>query len=128
LFDSVVTERRISIEDLPAKAWTVAYMFSRQLPIVKAIDEISFLAPVEVGSICTFNTTVVYTSADYIQVEVRVDVVDPPTGRKTTTNTFHVTLEAPGIKENGIMPVLYEDAMKFIEGRRRFNFAKDLWQ
>jgi hypothetical protein len=58
-----------------------------------------------------------------VQVEVIAFVTDPRIGKKELTNSFTFTFECPNYKENEmkqIYPESYEDAMRYLEGRRRF--------
>jgi acyl-coenzyme A thioesterase 9 len=42
-------------------AWASAYVFSKERPYIKYMDDISFEAPVEVGSLLYFNSQVIFT-------------------------------------------------------------------
>lgn len=51
-------------------AFSTAYMFGGARPIFLEVDEVSFLAPVDVGDLLVFNSRVLYTDtgsvADYL--------------------------------------------------------------
>jgi acyl-CoA hydrolase len=38
------------------QAFAAAYLFTGERPVFRAIDEINFLQPVSIGTICTFNS------------------------------------------------------------------------
>jgi len=84
------------------------------------MDDIIFLQPVEIGQVLSFGARVVYTAAskDMIQVMVTADVIDPTTGQRNTTNTFHFTFASPRLAA-AINPCSYREAIMLLEGRRR---------
>jgi len=44
-------------------AWASAHLHARCRPVFRALDDITFLAPVEIGSIMKFDSKVVYVPA-----------------------------------------------------------------
>jgi len=107
------------------------YLFCRSQMHFFAMDDVTFYKPVEIGDILTFDSSVTYTShqspsenskqQSFIQVEVIASVTNPKIGQKHMTNTFNFTFLCP---ENEtplprIIPETYEEAMKYLEGKRR---------
>ena len=94
-----------------------------------ALDDISFKHPVNIGSILSLKSEVVYSdggATKMFQVSVIADVIDP-NGDQKTTNTFHFTFRAKNLKKNEtlpkVMPQTYAESMRYIEGKRR----KEKW-
>ena len=80
-----------------------------------------FLAPVEIGDIVTFTGEVTYNTEKALQVSVAADVINPKTQSTTTTNVFNFTFAAPQELNKKVVPYSYEEAMRFIEGRRKMH-------
>lgn len=99
-------------------AFSTAHVFSSIQPAFKAVDEITFVAPVSIGDIVCFTSEVVFTDNDYIQVSVAADVISPQTKERKTTNVFHFTFLSRGNKKK-VYPYSYEDAIKMADGRRK---------
>ena len=57
-----------------------------------------------------------YTENDTIIVKVDLQVLDPLTGRNSTTNVFHFAFTMD--LKRKVIPETYEEAMLYIEGRR----------
>lgn len=102
-------------------AWANAFVFSKERPRILFMDDISFEAPVEVGSLLYFNSQICYTQDHYIQVRVSAEVLDPKTGKLQVTNVFHYTFE---LREGQIPPMIipktYHESMMFLNSRRHF--------
>jgi acyl-coenzyme A thioesterase 9 len=104
-------------------------------PNANAIDEISFVHPVPIGSLVNFSSQVVYSqilnSVNYAAVEVVADVLNPSNNEHLTTNTFRFTMSCPvkaGDQIPCILPETYMEAMKYLEGKRRmtYDFANQI--
>jgi acyl-coenzyme A thioesterase 9 len=109
------------------QAWATAYLFSGKAPHFRAVDDINFFAPVDIGTVCTFNSKVVFTTENTIQVTVQTDVVNPERKTTNTTNTFHFTFVVDS--KTPIPQVTfskYEDAMQYLSGKRRYELGKKL--
>jgi acyl-coenzyme A thioesterase 9 len=105
------------------QAWCTAYTFSGHLPSFIACDDISFLLPVPLGTLVTFDTTVVYTrpiedGRHEITVEVSANVLNPAEHSQQTTNTFFYFFRVAKC-DLQLIPSRYQDAMKFLDGKRR---------
>jgi acyl-coenzyme A thioesterase 9 len=93
------------------------------------LSEITFKEPVQIGSVLEFNSQIVYNEGKYFSVLVIANVINPKTGEKKNTNTFHYTFQANlTLPENGeaqplrkILPKTYEEAMKYLDAKRRLN-------
>eukprot|EP01125_Pyxidicula_operculata_P015829 TRINITY_DN5392_c0_g1_i1.p1 TRINITY_DN5392_c0_g1~~TRINITY_DN5392_c0_g1_i1.p1 ORF type:complete len:320 (-),score=36.54 TRINITY_DN5392_c0_g1_i1:82-1041(-) len=101
------------------QAWSTAYLFAGSLPIPIRVYEQNFLAPVNIGDLVTFYATVTYTTVSLAQVEVKAEVCNAETGVKNITNTSHFTFAFKQPLKKQVMPRLYEEAMRFIESKRR---------
>ena len=103
-------------------AWGNAYTFCRERPFIAYMDDISFEAPVEVGSLLYFNSQISFVHEQYVQVRVSAEVLDPLDGSLKVTNVFHYTFEL----QNGngrprvIIPKTYHEAMMYLNSRRHF--------
>ncbi|EGC36211.1 hypothetical protein DICPUDRAFT_151354 [Dictyostelium purpureum] len=119
----------------------VSLKFNESLPRFIAMDDISFLLPVEIGDILSLESMIVYscpiqsqTKAYYAQVEVKAYVTNPLIGEKKLSNIFNFTfLCSPSkkalqddnatnnniaTKTKQILPQTYEEAMIFLSGKR----------
>jgi acyl-coenzyme A thioesterase 9 len=105
------------------QAWATAFLFSGVPTMFRAVDEINFIAPVDIGTVCVFNSMIVFTESNSIQVLVKTDVVDPIRQTSQTTNTFHFTFTTK-VPTKQVLFTKYEDAMKYLEGKRRYEAGK----
>ena len=101
-------------------AWANAYTFGRERPFIVYMDDISFEAPVEVGSLLYFNSQISFIHDKYVQVRVSAEVLEPTTGSLQVTNVFHYTFELRGGKPGQIIPKTYHEAMMYLNSRRHF--------
>ncbi|KAN0006427.1 hypothetical protein ACTFIU_003135 [Dictyostelium citrinum] len=125
-------------------AFTTCFMkFNSSLPRFCAMDDITFLLPVEIGDILTLESTIVYSQPVpnlpqnyYAQVEVLAYVTNPYIGKKKLSNIFNFTFYCSPSGENTkppttpdsttnfnskvkqILPSTYNEAMRFISGKR----------
>ncbi|XP_072034992.1 acyl-coenzyme A thioesterase 9, mitochondrial-like isoform X2 [Amphiura filiformis] len=100
-------------------AWANACMHSRKTPSFRAIDDIWFRKPVEVGSILLLLSEIAYTEGDFMQIRVHAQVVDHKTNKADTTNIFHFTLSCSG-DVPPVVPKTYGESMLYLDGRRHF--------
>ena len=104
-------------------ARTTAYVFAGPAahPYLTASDTITFLRPVEIGSVVEFGAKVVYSGGwpDRIfQVKVETHIRDLVSGQQFMSNTFQFTFECDGVPVRRVEPELYSEAMEWLEGRR----------
>ncbi|CAO1440679.1 unnamed protein product [Diamesa serratosioi] len=100
-------------------SWALAYNFSKRLPKLEHISDISFYHPVDVSSLINMQAHVLYTEVNYMQIVVIAEVFDPVSGNQTTSNSFYYTYS---IQEPlpTVIPKTYHEAIWFIDGRRKF--------
>ncbi len=85
--------------------------------VTVAIDEMSFLSPVNVGELLSCRASVNYVGKSSIEVGVKVHAENPITGEVTHTNSaylVYVAIDDQG-RPCGVPPLLYESD----EERRR---------
>ena len=104
-------------------ARTTAYVFAgpNAHPYLVASDTITFLRPVEIGSVIEFGAKVVYSSGwpeRHFQVKVETHIRDLVTGQQFMSNTFQFTFECDLVPVRRVEPELYSEAMEWLEGRR----------
>jgi acyl-coenzyme A thioesterase 9 len=91
-----------------------------------SLDDISFLKPVNVGSILSFHSRIVYTTSTICQVYVEIRVVDPASGTVDTTNDFYFNFAVDECENvPRVLPESYEEAVAYIEGQRRAKKIKN---
>lgn len=99
-------------------AFATALLFGGVRPTFTSLGEITFIKPVKIGSLLSLTGQVVYSSGDFFHVKVRADVLDPKELKSMeTTNTFFFRFMVPNAKQ--VCPRSYDEAMRYIEGRRR---------
>ncbi|KYQ88581.1 hypothetical protein DLAC_11315 [Tieghemostelium lacteum] len=118
--------------------------FNKSLPKFYAMDDITFLLPVNIGDILTLESTIVYTqqipeknNCYYVQVEVNAYISKPFENqiKKNLSNVFNFTFfcnendmarlnqqnsETPLTTniEKRVLPQTYSEAMRYLTGRR----------
>eukprot|EP00041_Stephanoeca_diplocostata_P012655 m.212205 g.212205 ORF g.212205 m.212205 type:complete len:442 (+) comp19037_c0_seq8:239-1564(+) len=70
-------------------AFSTAYCFCGQVPSFVEVDEVLFLAPVNIGNLLRFESCVLYTEGNIMHVEVRTSVTCPEESANTLSNVFH---------------------------------------
>jgi acyl-coenzyme A thioesterase 9 len=96
-------------------AFIASTAFCNQRPSFIALDDNTFLRPVEVGSIMQFIGTVVYQNPS--SHVIRVVVKEMLSGE--TTNVFHFTFTNPDRQTKRVLiPETLEEANLYIEGKR----------
>lgn len=115
---------RLSFEN----AWAIAHLYTGRRPLFLAVDHFDFIKPVEIGSLVKFSGQVVYTGRTSYIIEVVTEVINPRLGEAEVTNVSHFTFVA--MKDNkpaevpAIHPVTYAEGLKYLDGRRRYQQAK----
>jgi uncharacterized protein (TIGR00369 family) len=67
---------------------------SRRNTVTVAVDSMSFLKPIYVGTLVTFEARLTYVGHTSMEVEVRVEAENLLTGEKTHTNTAYLVYVA----------------------------------
>jgi acyl-coenzyme A thioesterase 9 len=103
-------------------AWASAHMFGGGAePIILQMDDIYFMAPVEIGSILRLDAHVVYSSPSTREctVAVTAGMIDPisRSARPTNTMMFQFRLDG-GEAVRPVIPQTYREAMRYLEGRK----------
>ena len=109
-------------------AYSTGLVYAKSNIQFVALDDIVFRKPVNIGSLLSLTSQVVYcpgSPSRAIQIKVKADVIDPIQGTKDTTNTFHFTFRTldDTLPLPRVMPRSYDESMRYIEGRRR----KERW-
>ncbi|KAG0254709.1 hypothetical protein DFQ27_006713 [Actinomortierella ambigua] len=110
-------------------AFCNASVFISARPKFLALDEISFRAPVPIGTFLALDSQIVYAEGgDHhsFQVMVKADVLDVKAGTRNTTNTFWFTFRDPVKGTPRIMPRTYAESMLYLEGKRRRSLGRQL--
>ncbi|KAK9471385.1 HotDog domain-containing protein [Dipodascopsis tothii] len=105
-------------------AYCCAAACSHGVPQFLSLDQTTFRAPVPVGSVLYLTASVAYTSPQVepksgtlIQVRVDSTVFDIKHGTSTSCGSFTYTYFID--KAITVLPVSYDEGMKYLEGRRR---------
>ncbi len=83
---------------------------SRRNTVTVAVDSMSFLKPIYVGTLVTFEARLTYVGRTSMEVEVRVEAENLLTGERTHTNTaylVYVALDEHG-KPTPVPPLILE--------------------
>ena len=81
-----------------------------------SLDDNAFIKPVEIGSILSLSSAVVYTTRNSCVVRVDAKVLHASIGASETTNIFHFSFQVP--TQAQVVPQSYEEAIMFLEGKR----------
>jgi len=105
-------------------AWLIAYTYAEVANLeFQAIDDFNFLTYVDIGSILDFEAMVTYTQGSLIHV--RVEAIKYPKvlkeGEKETQKCaeMNITFKCPSKVVDPIYPGTYEEAMLYLESKRR---------
>uniref|UniRef100_A0A224YIT7 Acyl coenzyme a thioesterase 9 mitochondrial n=1 Tax=Rhipicephalus zambeziensis TaxID=60191 RepID=A0A224YIT7_9ACAR len=105
-------------------AWSTTYILSGRRPRTYYTDDIWFRKPVELGSLLHYESQVVYTQDNFVQVNVNATVIKPGGGKKEITNVFHFTFSLDGDNPAPrVIPRSYPESMLYIEGKRYLDHA-----
>ena len=110
-------------------AHNAAYIYTKSNPFFLALDDISFIKGVEIGSILSFYSEIIFVSSSpSVSMMIKVDaiVIKPETGARDKTNTFYFTFACPGVSEiPQVIPSTYKEAMDYLEGKRKYERGKE---
>lgn len=101
-----------------------AYRFCRRRVVTAHIDQIDFHHPVQIGSLVTIRASVNFAGRTSVEVGVRVEAEDLPTGDITHTNSAYlvfVALDANGrpAQVPQLVPQTQEDRRRWAEAEAR---------
>ena len=100
-------------------AWINASLFSKAIPRIETVDDITFKKPVLIGQLLFLSSQVVYTDQNLIQVKVHAQSVDIATNVKETTNDFYFKFSvSPDVNLPQVIPKSYAESMMYIDGKR----------
>ncbi|PIK48292.1 putative acyl-coenzyme A thioesterase 9, mitochondrial [Apostichopus japonicus] len=100
-------------------AYTNAVLFCRGRVFIRAIGNIQFKKPVEIGSVIFYSSEVAFTEDKFLQIRVHTEVEDVKSGKRDTTNVFHFTIESDSALPR-VIPKSYGESMLYLAGRRQF--------
>lgn len=89
-----------------------------------SIDDISFLAPVDIGCLLSFRAEVVYVAGPWMRVLVVAERIEPSGeegrgGERKATNEFLVTfLARPGVLLKRVLPATLAEGLRYLDGLR----------
>lgn len=87
--------------------------------------DIQFFRPLRVGALCKVHAQTIYTDGKLFQVAVYYEVLDKKTGQHYTTSVYHFTYESEDNDLTQVRPKTYQEAMWYLEGRRKLNYVLD---
>ncbi|MES1908378.1 MAG: hypothetical protein MHM6MM_001328 [Cercozoa sp. M6MM] len=106
-----------------------AYQFCPQTPSLLAVDDVTFLRPVEIGSMLCFDAEVVYSSAQACQIQVSTRIMDLTSNvhkkQSVLSNVFSFTFGCETSEMPLVLPETYDEAMSWVEGRRSLLRARN---
>ncbi|KAK9501646.1 hypothetical protein O3M35_012337 [Rhynocoris fuscipes] len=101
-------------------SYIIAINFGKQLPpSLINISDIAFKAPVPIDSVIKMTGMMVHTELNFAQITVYTEVLNVFTSKTFTTNTFHYTYQFQHTLPE-VLPLTYQEAMMWLEGRRYF--------
>lgn len=113
-------------------AFATASEFIGAYPEFVAMDDVRFVAPVEIGALLHLRSQVAFTEGyphRTLSVTVVADVQNLVTSERTTTNTFQFVYQAPHHSKPlpKVVPHSYNEAMDFLQARRRHLEGRDAY-
>lgn len=100
-----------------------AMRHSRRPVVTVTMDSMTFMHPIHVGMLVTFDAVLTYVGRTSMEVRVQVDAENPLTGDSFTSNTaylVYVALDDAG-KPTGVPPLITET----LEQQRRHQEAEE---
>lgn len=119
-------------------AWMVGATFAHAPVNFLALDALSFHSPVPIGAILCMTSQIDYTTTTttlaagqeertVAAISVLVETVDVETGERKKTNTFDFSFDlGAGESKRRVSPQTYQEAMRWIEGKRRVQLGLEL--
>jgi acyl-coenzyme A thioesterase 9 len=109
-----------------------AQVFCGSRPTFVALDDNTFLLPVEIGALLQFKAQVVFQAKDQVVVRVVAQTIDAERGGASSiTNVFHFTFHDPSCHASGapkhvLVPETLEEANLYVEGKRKLDKGQQL--
>lgn len=112
-------------------AWNTAFVHCKQRPLFVCVDHMTFMQPVEIGSVVSLSALVIHTGSTSFVVQVDIEVIHPMQNSTTLTNTSYFTFVAVDDKKNPqpvpkVLPITYEEGLKFLDGAKRYALGKQV--
>uniref|UniRef100_A0A1I8IY11 Acyl-coenzyme A thioesterase 9, mitochondrial n=2 Tax=Macrostomum lignano TaxID=282301 RepID=A0A1I8IY11_9PLAT len=113
-------------------AWICAFAHCRRQPVLLEVKDVSFRAPVELGSLLFLSSQVTCSHGRRCVVRVHAEVLQPDSGLRTTTNDFYFVFAPEAAAQAGedcvpdapqVVPRSYSEAMLHIDGMRKLTEA-----
>jgi len=103
-------------------AFSTAFIFAKTQPYFVSLDDVAFHKPVEIGSILSLKSHVIYTTEKSLLIEVTAEVIQPAAGDRQLTNVFYFTFNCYKATTAipRVIPKTYEEAVKYLEGMRKY--------
>jgi acyl-CoA hydrolase len=110
-------------------AYVCASKHSGGYCVTVAVDGVEFLHPVEVGELVSFKASVNYVGNSTMIIGIRVEALQPRTGRMTHTNSCYFTMAAKDdhgdlTKVPGLQIENETQLRRFCEGKLLKEFSK----
>lgn len=111
---------------LMRKAFELAYMcaakFNKSTNVeFRGFDDVFFCQPVNVGDFWEYNARVVFVATDTLRIRVDARTWNALSDDEQKTNEFYFIFRtSEWSKDKAIVPETYEEAMLWLEGRRRW--------
>ncbi|CAK72580.1 unnamed protein product (macronuclear) [Paramecium tetraurelia] len=104
--------------------WLNAYLHvkGQGFPQIIHIDDIQFLAPVDIGSALQVQSRITAVKDTIMHVEVNCYKISP-NQQKIRSNDLHLTLNVPGIVIPQVQPKTYNEGMQWLNACRRMNYT-----
>ncbi|KAH3760844.1 acyl-coenzyme A thioesterase 9 [Pelomyxa schiedti] len=100
-------------------AWVTVHLVYKEEPRFLSVDDLNFLRPVQVGSVVTLRSRIVYSEENTVHVTVDTRVHQPKSESQLTC-VSHLTFAVPHTDMFLVVqPETYEEAMLFLEAKRR---------
>jgi len=100
-------------------AWANVFIHCKTPPKISVVDDISFKRPVLIGSLLLISSQIVYVDANFIQVKVHAETMDPMTKKREITNDFYFKFVVPEtVSVPLVVPKTYGEYMMYIDGKR----------
>ena len=104
-----------------------AYVFGGSRPVFVEVDEVSFVAPVDVGDLVVLHSRVLYTSPSkssnktQVHIEVEAWVTTPEEVQAKRSNQFYFTFEVDDTAEKccTVLPSNMDEALRIVERMQR---------